>query len=223
MAKINLTDVGKYTQTGSDFFTLKDDGDTARVRFLYDDPEGGDMDFFLVHEVEIDGKKRYVSCNAVDDEGRMHIEDCPLCKAGNQPKEKLFIQLYDEDAGVVKLWERGKNFVPKIVSLINRYGSLIAQAFDIERRGKKGDTNTTYELYALNKDNKTINDFPQKQELEGGFIIKASIQDMYDMIDGVYKSQGEDEPQTEVESRPRRDRETTTRPRHRQRRTEDAF
>ena len=61
MAKINLTDAGKYTQTGSDFFILADDGDTARVRFLYDDPQGGDMDFYLVHEVEIGGKKRYVS------------------------------------------------------------------------------------------------------------------------------------------------------------------
>ena len=48
---------------------------------------------------------------ASDDEGRMHRDDCPLCKAGNKTQEKLFIQLYDEDDGKIKVWERGKNFV----------------------------------------------------------------------------------------------------------------
>ena len=38
MARINIKNAGKYTNNGgSEYFTLKDDGDTARVRFLYDD------------------------------------------------------------------------------------------------------------------------------------------------------------------------------------------
>lgn len=226
MGRINLSDAGKYTQSGSEYFVLADDGDTARVRLLYDDPTGADFDFYLVHEVDIGGKKRYVSCNAVDEEGRLHPDDCPLCKAGNRPKEKLFIQLYDEDAGVVKLWERGKNFVPKIVSYLNRYGSLVSQAFDIERRGKKGDTNTSYELYALERDNKTLEDFPEKQQLEGGFIIKASVQDMHDMVDGIYQieqvgNNGMEEPPQQVNRRERN--RDTSRSRTRQRVTQDAF
>ena len=84
MAKINIADAGKYTSTGSDFFTLKDDGDIAQVRLLYVDPEGKDMDFYLVHQIEteVNGRKvrKYVSCLAVDEDGRMNKDDCPLCK-----------------------------------------------------------------------------------------------------------------------------------------------
>ena len=205
MAKINIKDSGKYQQnSNSEFFTLKDDGDTARVRFLYEDPDGNDIDYFLVHEVEIDGKRRYVSCNAVDDEGRMHPEDCPLCKSGNKPKEKLFLQLYDEDDQKLKIWERGKNFVGKIVTYLNRYGALVEQPFDIERRGKKGDTNTTYEMFPLTKDGKTLDDFPEKQHLEGTYIIKVTKQEMYDIIDGVYSTNNQQ--QQEEQPAPQRQR-----------------
>ena len=92
MAKINIKDAGKFTNVGSsEYFTLKDDGDIAQVRMLYTDPEGGDMDFFLVHqlEIEVNGKKvrRYVSCLAVDEDGHVHKDDCPLCKAGYRTQE----------------------------------------------------------------------------------------------------------------------------------------
>ena len=118
MARIGITNVGKY-QGGNNggYFTLSDDGDSATVRFLYNQPDGSDIDFFLVHEVEIEGKRRYVSCNAVDEDGNMHLDDCPLCKSGNKPKEKLFLQLVDEnDLNTVKVWERGSKFVAKICS-----------------------------------------------------------------------------------------------------------
>lgn len=223
MAKLNIKNAGKYTNNGgSEYFTLKDDGDTARVRFLYEDPDGADIDFFLVHQVEIDGKRRYVACNAVDDEGRMHKDDCPLCKAGNRPQEKLFLQLYDEDEDKVKIWERGKNFIPKIVSFINRYGSLVKQAFDIERHGKKGDTGTTYELYALPADNGTLEDFPEKQELEGGLIIKASAEEMYDILDGTFKQGNKkEEPQEEAPRRRQDSYEEAPRRRRRERSTDN--
>ena len=231
MAKLNIKDAGKFSQQGSDYFTLKDDGDTARVRFLYSDPDGADIDFFLVHEVKYKDdqgreRRRYVSCNAVDEEGHMHKDDCPLCQAGNRPQEKLFLQLYDEDEGKLKIWERGKNFVPKIVSFINRYGALVAQAFDIERHGKKGDTGTTYEIYACEKDNATLEDFPEKQEIEGTLIVKASKEDMYDMVDGVYSWNGnreakEEEPQQQV--RRRQAPQEPEQPVRRRRRTGDNF
>ena len=190
MAKISIGNAGKYTSTGSDFFTLKDDGDIAQVRLLYTDPEGKDMDFYLVHQIEteVNGRKvrKYVSCLAVDDEGRMHKDDCPLCKAGVKTQEKLFLQLYDETDGKLKVWERGKNFVGKIVSFLNRYGSLVERPIEIERKGKKGDTSTTYEMFALEKDGKGLDDFPEKIDVEGTFIVRASKQDMIDMVDGVY-------------------------------------
>ena len=149
MAKISLANSGKYSSGATnDFFTLADDGDIARVRFLYEEPDGSDVDYFLVHEVEVDGKKRYAACLAVDDEGNLHPDDCPLCQAGYKRIEKLFLQVYVEDEDKVKTWDRGKTFVSKIMTYINRYGSLVAQPIEIERRGKKGSMcyGTTYPI-----------------------------------------------------------------------------
>ena len=233
MAKINIKDSGKFSQGASEFFTLADDGDVARVRFLYDDPEGGDMDYYLVHEVEIDGRKRYVSCNGIDDEGHYHKDDCPLCQAKVPTKEKLFLQLYDEEAGTIKVWERGKNFVGKIVTFLNRFGSLVSRPIEIERRGKKGDMKTTYELFALDSDKKTLEDFPEKRDLEGTLIVKATKQEMLDILDGTFtlKSEGEQTQAPRQQEAPqeytRRGRTTTDeeppRRRSRDRQQTDAF
>ena len=187
MAKINVNNSGKYASSGSnDFFSLQDDGDIARVRMLYDQPDGSDLDYFLLHEVEIDDKKRYVNCLAVDEEGDLHPEDCPLCNRGFKRIEKLFIQLYDEDDGVVKTWDRGKSFVPKLLTYVNRYGSLVEQPIEIERQGKRGNKKTTYDLFQLEKDNAVLEDYPEKQELLGSLILDLSEEQIEEVIDGTF-------------------------------------
>lgn len=188
MSRIALDNAGKFgSGSSNDFFTLKDDGDVAEVRFLYDQPDASDIDYFVVHEVEVDGKKRYVACNAVSEDGSSIIKDnCPLCLAEYKRIEKLFLQMYVESEDRVYTWDRGRNFVSKIQTYINRYGSLVSQAFEIERKGKKGDTNTTYELFALEKDGSTLEDFPEKQELLGTLILELTTEQMYDVVDGVF-------------------------------------
>lgn len=205
--KISLQNSGKYSSgSTNDFFTLENDGDIAQVRFLYEEPDGGDIDYYVVHEVEIDGKKRYVACLAIDEEGGVHTEDCPLCQAGYKRVEKLFLQVYVESEDKVKTWDRGKTFVPKILTYINRYGSLVAQPIEIERHGKKGDTNTSYDLFPLEKDNKTVADFPEKQELLGTFILDLSAEDCDAILEGTYKL-----PNSDNSSSSTRRRETSTR------------
>lgn len=195
MAKIKLQDSGKFASNGNGgFFSLADDGDIARVRFLYEEEDGSDVDYYLVHRVEIDGKERYVNCLAVDDEGHVNKEDCPLCQAKYKMQEKLFLQLYNVDKGEVQVWERGKNFVKKLMSYINRYKHLCAQEFEIERKGKKGDTGTTYELFNLDKDDMTLAEFEhERQELLGGLILDCTPDEMYDILDGVYVVPGSDD------------------------------
>lgn len=194
-ARIKIQDSGKFSSNGSGgFFSLADDGDVARVRFLYEEEDGSDIDYYLVHRVNIDGKDRYVNCLAVDDEGHVNKEDCPLCGANYNMQEKLFLQLYNIDKGEVQIWERGKTFVRKLMSYINRYRHLCAQEFEIERKGKKGDKGTTYELFNLDKDNMTLAEFDhERQDLLGGLILDCTPDEMYDIIDGVYVIPGSNE------------------------------
>lgn len=191
MAKIGIGNAGKYQGSGNGgYFSLRDDGDSAVVRFLYNQPDGSDIDYFLVHEVQIDGKKRYVSCNSVDENGESHPDDCPLCKAGNKPKEKLFLQLVASDnPESVQIWERGSSFVSKIITYLNEFGNLSGVKIKVIRRGKKGDQKTQYEFMPMGKDDVKLEDLPQKQELEGSLIIKASIDEMNQMIAGTYTPQ----------------------------------
>ena len=201
MGRMSMNNSGKFASQGNnDFFFLADDGDVASVRMLYDQPDGSDMDYYLVHEVEIDGKKRYVACNALSDDGNsIHTDNCPLCQAGYKRLEKLFIQMYIPDEDVVKTWDRGRNFVQKIQTYINRYGSLVNYPIEIERKGKAGDSNTTYELFVMENDGQTLEDFPEKQELLGTFILEVSAEDMEAMVDGTYT-------QEEASDNNRRDR-----------------
>lgn len=191
MARIGIGNAGKYQSSGNGgYFSLKDDGDSAVVRFLYNQPDGSDIDYFLVHEVEVEGKKRYVSCNSVDANGEAHADDCPLCKHGNKPKEKLFLQLITSDRPEeVQIWERGASFVPKIITYLNEFGDLSAVKIKIIRRGKKGDQKTQYEFMPMGKDNTKLEDLPKKQELEGSFIIKATLEEMQQIVNGTYKPQ----------------------------------
>ena len=188
MGRMSMNNSGKFASQGNnDFFFLADDGDVASVRMLYDQPDGSDMDYYLVHEVEIDGKKRYVACNALSEDGNsLHTENCPLCQAGYKRLEKLFIQMYIPEEDAVKTWDRGRNFVQKIQTYINRYGSLVNYPIEIERKGKAGDSNTTYELFVMENDGMTLEDFPEKQELLGTFILEVSEEDMQKMIDGTF-------------------------------------
>ena len=62
MGRVRYDEVDKYGgQGGAGFFSLKDDGDTARVRFMYNGID--DVEAFAVHQIEgEDGRKRYVNC-----------------------------------------------------------------------------------------------------------------------------------------------------------------
>lgn len=183
----------------NEFFTLKNDRDTAVVRFLYEDPKGEDLDLYAVHEVEIAGKKRYVDC--------LQNASCELCKSGNIARPKLFLQLLDTRDGKVKTWERGKAFVKKIDGIINKYGSLVNREFEIERQGKAGDKKTEYAIYPLDKDGKHLEDFPEKQELLGTFILEKTPAEMIDLLNGVVAPTGTSQIEQQPMQRRRRTEE----------------
>jgi hypothetical protein len=188
----------KYKTTGNnEFFTLADDGDTAIVRFLYNSLE--ELDWFVVHEVEIGGKKRWVQCT--------EEADCPLCERLGKPQLKLFIQLVQKGReDTVMTWERGQKFVPQIVELFQEYPNLSEHIFEIQRKGKKGDSNTKYLIHHLAHSPLPEDDIPERQEFLGpdGFILQKSHEEMRQILSGNYQypkvePQRRREPKKDVE------------------------
>lgn len=189
MGRVNINNSGSYSSGNANgFFSLADDKDSAVVTFLYEEEDGSDMDYFVVHQVEVDGRNRYVNCAAIGEDGEsLHPENCPLCEEGFPRVEKLFLQLYNENTSQVETWDRGRSYVQKIVTLINKYGPLVNQPFEIVRSGKKGDQRTTYEFFPESPDDEvTLDDFPEKSELLGTLILDLTKEQMYDVIDGKF-------------------------------------
>lgn len=201
MARFNINEVENYGgQGGGGFFSLKNDKDVATVRFMYntiDDVEG-----YSVHEIEVDGKKRYVNCLR---EYNQPLDDCPLCAAKFRVIARLFVILYDVESEEVKIWDRGKTFFSKLSSLCARYNPLVSTPFEIERNGKKGDTKTTYETYALDTDDVTLEDLPEVPELLGTLILDKSYEELEFFLDNGYFEE-DVEKQAPSERNPKNDR-----------------
>lgn len=179
MGKVNMQDLDKYKGSGSGaFFSLKNNKDVARVRFMITDTEDLNDYIYAVHQVKVPGSEygRDVSCLREYDDP---VDDCPFCAAGMPISVKLFLPLYDVDADTVKIWGRGKNFISKMTSLCTRYKNLVSHTFEIERNGEKGDQRTTYETYEVDKDDTELEDLPEVPEILGDkFLLDKSAEEM---------------------------------------------
>lgn len=183
MGRFNYQDSDNYGNSSSNFFSLKDDGDVARVRFMYNDLN--DVTGYAVHEIEVDGNKRYVNCLRNYNEPK---SKCPCCANDYMQRAKLYVPLYNVDTKEVQLWERGKKFLGKLQSICTRYARqdspLVNHVFEIERHGKKGDTQTTYEIYEVGSDDTTLQDLPEVIEPLGNVILDKS----YDELDSYVRT-----------------------------------
>lgn len=181
MGRFNYQDADKYGgQGGAGYFSLKNDKDVATVRFMYNTVE--DVEGYAVHQVEIDGKKRYVNCLRDYNEPK---DVCPFCKANMYTSAKLFIPIYNVDEDKVQMWERGKKFIAQISGICARYGSpsVVAHKFEIERNGKPGDTSTTYGIYEVGVDETTLEDLPEVSDPLGSVILDKTAEEMEYFID----------------------------------------
>lgn len=182
MAKFSVNEVDNYGGNGSaGFFSLKDHKDTAVVRFMYETVE--DIEGMAVHEVEVDGKKRYVNCLRAYNEP---VDNCPFCAEKMRVIAKIFVPIYDEDAGEVKVWDRGKTFISKLASLASRYQPLVGTPFEVERNGKKGDTKTTYETYPMQSDGTVLADLPELPVILGGLVLDKTFEEMNFYLENGY-------------------------------------
>lgn len=208
MARFKADEVEHYGGSGNSagFFKLSDDGDTAKVRIMYDTVD--DIEGMSVHEVYINDKKRYVNCLR---EYNQPIEDCPFCREGKQAGVKVFIPVYDVEEKVVKVWERGKKMFNKLSRLCSRYPHLCENVFVIERIGKAKSTDTTYDIYPANGDweKLSMEDLPDVSNLVGSYVLNKSADDMeYFLEEDEFPPTDDD---TDEEPVRRRDRESSRR------------
>ena len=130
------------------YFSLRDDGDEAIVRFVYNDPS--EFEVYTVHPVTIDGKFRKVNC--INDL-RLGVHSCPLCAAGVQLQQRFYISLIeytrDENGNIVpqaRIWERPASYMQILTNLFTEYGPLCDNVFKVKRSGARGDMQTSYSI-----------------------------------------------------------------------------
>nr|WP_314462718.1 hypothetical protein [uncultured Clostridium sp.] len=182
-ALINKYDNGNFSKTG--WFQLKDDGDTATVRMLHKGEVGAkdgepDYDFpiFEVHKLDVDGsgRDRTVLCKG---------EGCELCKAGNKPSLRMFLQMINLDEKdkdkQLQLWERGLTDIKQMIGLTGEYGDLTKRDIKIKRSGAKGSLKTTYQYFPKDKSER---DIPEVQDLVGSLILDLDKEDQVRAIEG---------------------------------------
>lgn len=180
MGKISLSDIDNYgTSNSGSFFQLKDDGDKANVRFLYNTIS--DLTPYVVHEIptgEVDNygkqKTRYVNCLRNYDEP---VDKCPLCAAGYKTVPKLFLKMYNEDAKECQIWERGKTYASRISNLATHFNPLVNQIIEITRFGKKGDQQTKYEFLPLENSPTDLEEYDCAEPL-GTIILNKSADEL---------------------------------------------
>ena len=174
MGRIDVNDIDKYSNgNSSEWLKLQNDGDVARVQFLYD--KYTDLDAFVCHKVKIGDTERYVDCKRTYDDP---LDACPLCEAGIPIKPVMILAMYDHADGKIKIWERGKTFIKKIEALFNRYPNLSNMVFEIERRGAKGDKKTQYEIFPMPDVEPVDLSEVEKPEFLGSFILDKTPDEM---------------------------------------------
>ena len=177
MARFKIDEAKNYGTGGNSiFFSLKEDKDSAKVRFLLNDIN--DLYGVSCHEVEDNGNRIDVECLRAYNEP---IDKCPLCAAGYQPIAKLFIPLYNVELQKTQVWSRGKTYFERMGGLCAHYNPLVGTECEIERRGAKGDTNTVYNIYTHNSDDKKISDFPSITLENNAFFVK-SFDEMHNYV-----------------------------------------
>lgn len=175
MAKITTEQARNLTnKSSSGFFNLKNDGDVARVKFMYDNVS--EIETYAVHEVEVNGFIKHVDC-LKDAEGN---GVCPFCDKGFKKVARTFFKLYNADKDAVEVWDCGVKRAPLIENLLKMSQSekLVNNCYEIIRHGKPRSTDTTYELIFKGADSTTLQDLPQAPSIYGKYVWQKTAEDM---------------------------------------------
>lgn len=166
MSRVKIDDFEKYevsTNSKTNFFNLDNDGDSAVVRFMYESLD--EIEGVACHTVKVGDKERKVACLR---EYGDPLDNCPFCAHKIAVSPRLFLEmkqyertpdgraLTGQESTVV--WERGRSFIKKLTTLAMNYNPLCDYFFIITRCGKKGDSQTSYEILEFRGDTSAVTD-----------------------------------------------------------------
>ena len=187
MAVFSFDKMDEYVSDGEgkiNFLKLSNDGDYAKVRFMY-----GPGEVFQgesVHNVSQDPTRpRYASCLR---EAGQPVEVCPLCAQGSKVTCQFYIPVYvistvtnvrgvetETPVGQVMLFQKGATFAAQIKSIVRQAGQrnvpIVNCVFNLVRNGKPGDTKTTYTTEFVTVDNVGLDQLPPRIEAKGSYIL----------------------------------------------------
>lgn len=172
------------------FFTLKQDKESALVRFMLTTMH--DVEGISTHDIKTGGKTKKVNCLAVKDDPKSY---CPLCARGlpeDKIKDRLYFKLlqYENDTNgnvtvTPKIWERGWNFGVYLNDFVKSYDApFYNYVFKITRNGAPGSTNTQYTVVPMIGNMYSLERFPIPENAFGDFkalgriVLKRSAQDL---------------------------------------------
>lgn len=177
------------------YFSLKDDGDEAVVRFNYSSSEDLYSDIFPTHQVNIDGKFRRIKC--LRETYNSPIADCPLCLSGTSVSERVYIKLIEytrNESGEIevtpKIWDRPTSYVSTLNDYFDEYGDISDLVFKVKRSGEKGSLKTTYSILPASQkiynESLYIKDFTAFDEYNvvGGALASKTADEMRELVGG---------------------------------------
>ena len=185
MARMTHETAKEFESAGAfDVFNLENDQDSDQVQFLLNSMD--DVIVYTYHGITMKSRsgrdyERKVGCFRTSKDDPEGV--CPFCDSGHKIKVARFIPLYSLSQKKVLLWERGPRFVDQTLKgFINR---LIANGIDpknyvveVVRQGKKGDNQTTYALYPMERtEAHDVSKF-EMPDPEGSLIATWSTEDM---------------------------------------------
>lgn len=175
MANFNLNEAENYGGNGGNYFSLKDDGDSAVVRFMYNTLD--DIIGYAVHKIKVDdNNSRFVNCLRNYDDP---FDNCPLCNARNFQIAKFYFNLYDMSTEEVRLWDRGKTILKNLVPVLSQIkGPICGTPIKVTRHGKAGDQYTKYSFELLSPDDVTLEDLPEPIDPNENIILSYTKEEL---------------------------------------------
>lgn len=182
--KIGFNEFDKYTEQEQankiKYFSLKNDGDNARCRILYESVN--DIEAMFIHKVKL-SNGYIVNVDCLREYGDPQ-DACPLCASpvleDRKIQKRVFIPIFMEDKQEVCFWERGIKFVQDVLAplMIEKGAPFCSNICIIERSGQANDIQTSYDIYTESQDDSILEDFGDIPATEGTAVLKKTFDEL---------------------------------------------